>query len=89
MNHSELLETRANTPAPKPPSLTTAKIIEAEEMRLQVEAFISNGGSYEVLDSSTKSRTMTAKEYMQANYTKDKLNGKNMSEPLKPKKVKL
>jgi len=88
MNHSELLETRANTPAPKPPQLTSAKIDEAERLRLEVEAFIASGGSYEVIEDNTKCRSMTAKEQMNANYKKDKLNGKKMSEPLRPKKSK-
>jgi len=86
MNHSELIETRTNTPAPKPPSLTSAKISEAEEMRLQVEAFIANGGNYEVISDNTKCRSMTAKEQMNANYKKEVLNGKVMDKPLKPKK---
>jgi len=86
MNHSELIETRTNTPAPKPPSLTSAKINEAEEMRLQVEAFIANGGNYEVIEDNTKCRSMTAKEQMNANYKKEVLNGKVMDKPLKPKK---
>lgn len=86
MNHSELIETRTNTPAPKPPSLTSAKISEAEEMRLQVEAFIANGGNYEVIEDNTKCRSMTAKEQMNANYKKEVLNGKIMDKPLKPKK---
>jgi len=85
MNHSELIETRTNNPAPKPPSLTSAKISEAEEMRLQVEAFIANGGNYEVIEDNTKCRSMTTKEQMNANYKKDVLNGKKMSAPLKPK----
>lgn len=89
MNHSELLETITNTPAPKPPSLTSAKISEAEEIRLLVEAHIAKGGNYEVIEDNTKCRSMTAKEQMNANCKKDRLNGKNMSEPLKPKKVKL
>jgi len=88
MNHSELIETRTNTPAPKPPSLTSAKISEAEEMRLQVEAFIANGGSYEVIEDNTKCRSMTAKEQMNANYKKEVLNGKVMDKPLKPKRLK-
>ena len=88
MNHSELLETRTNNPAPKPPSLTSAKISEAEEIRLLVEAHIASGGSYEVIEDNTRCRSMTAKEQMNANYKKDVLNGKKMSEPLKPKKVK-
>lgn len=88
MNHSELLETRTNNPAPKPPSLTSAKISEAERIRLEVEAFIASGGSYEVIEDNTKCRSMTAKEQMNANYKKDVLNGKKMSEPLKPKKIK-
>jgi len=86
MNHSELLETRANTPAPKPPQLTSAKIDEAERLRLEVEAFITGGGSYEVIEDNTKCRSMTAKEQMDANYKKDLLNGKKMSKPLKPKR---
>jgi len=86
MNHSELIETRTNTPAPKPPSLTSAKISEAEEMRLQVEAHIAKGGSYEVIEDNTKCRSMTAKEQMNANYKKEVLNGKAMDKPLKPKK---
>lgn len=86
MNHSELIETRTNTPAPKPPSLTSAKISEAEEMRLQVEAFIANGGNYEVIEDNTKCRSMTTKEQMNANYKKEVLNGKVMDKPLKPKK---
>ena len=88
MNHSELLETRTNNPAPKPPSLTSAKISEADRIRLEVEAFIASGGSYEVIEDNTKCRSMTAKEQMNANYKKDVLNGKKMSEPLKPKKIK-
>lgn len=88
MNHSELIETRANTPAPKPPSLTSAKISEAEEMSLQVEAFIAKGGNYEVIEDNTKCRSMTAKEQMNANYKKEVLNGKVMDKPLKPKKLK-
>lgn len=88
MNHSELVESRANNPAPKPPSLTSAKISEAEKMRLQVEAFIANGGNYEVITDSAKCRSMTAREQMNANYKKDVLNGKSMDAPIKPKKVK-
>jgi hypothetical protein len=86
MNHSELLETRANTPAPKPPQLTSAKIDEAELLRLEVEAFIASGGSYEVIEDNTKCRSMTAKEQMNANYKKDVLNGKAMDTPIKPKR---
>jgi hypothetical protein len=86
MNHSELIETRANTPAPKPPALTSAKINEAEELRLQVEAHIANGGNYEVIKDNTKCRSMTAKEQMNANYKKEVLNGKVMDKPLKSKK---
>lgn len=88
MNHSELLETRANNPAPKPPSLTSKKIGEAERMRLEVEAFIASGGNYEVVEDNTRCRSMTAKEQMNANYKKDVLNGKSMDKPIKPKKVK-
>lgn len=88
MNHSELLDTRANTPAPKPPSLTSKKINEAEEMRKKVEAFIAKGKNYEVIKDNTKCRSMTAKEQMAANYTKDVENGKRMDKPLKPKKIK-
>ena len=86
MNHSELLETRTNNPAPKPPSLTSAKIDEAERIRLEVDAFIASGGSYEVIEDNTKCRSMTAKEQMNANYKKDVLNGKKMSAPIKPKR---
>ena len=88
MNHSELLDTRANTIAPRPPSLTSKKISEAEEIRLLVEAHIAKGGSYEVIEDSAKCRSMTAKEQMNANYKKDVLNGKDMDKPLKPKKIK-
>lgn len=86
MNHSELIETRANTSAPKPPTLTSAKISEAEELRLLVEAHIAKGGNYEVIEDNTKCRSMTAKEQMNANYKKEVLNGKVMDKPLKPKK---
>jgi len=86
MNHSELIETRANTPAPKPPALTSAKISEAEELRLLVETHIAKGGNYEVIENNTKCRSMTAKEQMNANYKKEVLNGKVMDKPLKPKK---
>lgn len=88
MNHSELLDTRANTPAPKPPSLTSKKINEAEEVRKQVEAFIAKGGNYEIIESDRELISMTAKEQMQANYLKDVENGKNMDPPVKPKKTK-
>ena len=70
MNHSELLDTRANTPSPKPPSLTSKKINEAEEMRKQTEAFIARGGSYTVIKGNTEARSMTAKEQMAACYDK-------------------
>lgn len=86
MNHSELLETRANNPAPKPPSLTSKKISEAERMRLEVEAFIASGGSYEVVEDNIQCRSMTAKEQMNANYRKDVENEKPMDKPIKPKR---
>lgn len=85
MNRSEILESIANTPAPRPPALTSAKIAEAERVRLEVEAHIASGGSYEVVDS-TQCRSMTAREHMNANYKKDVLNGKPMDKPLKSKK---
>lgn len=85
MNRSEILESIANTPAPKPPALTSAKIAEAERVRLEVEAYIASGGNYEVVDS-TQCRYMTAREQMNANYKKDVLNGKVMDKPLKSKK---
>lgn len=84
MNRSEILESIANTPAPKPPTLTSAKIAEAERVRLEVEAYIASGGSYEVVEDA-QCRSMTAREQMNANYKKDVLNGKVMDEPLKPK----
>lgn len=84
MNRSEILESIANAPAPKPPALTSAKVAEAERVRLEVEAYIASGGSYEVVDSA-KCRYMTAREQMNANYKKDVLNGKPMDKPLKAK----
>lgn len=84
MNRSEILESIANTPAPKPPALTSAKIAEAERVRLEVEAYIASGGNYEVVEGA-KCRSMTAREQMNANYKKDVLNGKDMDEPLNPK----
>tara|TARA_R100000541_G_scaffold30953_2_gene39848 strand:+ start:9755 stop:10018 length:264 start_codon:yes stop_codon:yes gene_type:complete len=86
MNHSELIETRANTPSPKPPSLTSAKISEAEEMRKQVEAFIAKGKNYTVIGGNTESRAMTAKEQMAACYDKAIEDGRKMDKPLNPKK---
>lgn len=86
MNHSELLDTRANTPAPKPPSLTSKKINEAEEMREQVEAFIAKGKNYAVIEGNTEARSMTAKEQMAACYDKAVEDGRKMDKPLKPKK---
>ncbi len=85
MNRSEILESIANTPAPKPPALTSAKIAEAERVRLEVEAHIASGGSYEVVDS-TQCRYMTAREQMNANYNKSVEDGKVMDPPIKPKK---
>lgn len=69
----------------KPTPLTNAKMIEAEEMRAQVEAFISKGKNYTVL-GNTEAKVMTAKEQMEANYDKDITNGKKMDKPLKPRK---
>ena len=84
MNRSEILESIANTPAPKPPALTSAKIAEDERVRLEVEAHIASGGNYEVVEDA-QCRSMTAREQMNANYKKDVLNGKPMDKPLKPK----
>tara|TARA_R110002050_G_scaffold89012_3_gene187521 strand:+ start:5063 stop:5326 length:264 start_codon:yes stop_codon:yes gene_type:complete len=86
MNNSELLNTHGNTPAPKPPSLTSKKINEAEEMRNQVEAFIAGGGSYTVIEGNTEARSMTAKEKVAACYDKAVEDGRKMDKPLKPKK---
>lgn len=86
MNHSELLNTRANNPAPKPPSLTSKKINEAEEMRNEVEAFIAKGKNYTVIEGNTEARSMTAKEQMAACYDKAVEDGRKMDKPLKPKK---
>lgn len=84
MNRSEILESIANTPAPKPPILTSAKVAEAERVRLEVEAYIASGGNYEIVEDA-QCRSMTAREQMNANYKKDVLNGKPMDKPLKPK----
>ena len=88
MTHNELVEIRSSSRPVKPPSLTSKKISEAEKVRLEVEAFIAKGGNYEVIEDNTQCRSMTAREQMAANYTKDVENGKRMDAPLKPKKIK-
>jgi hypothetical protein len=85
MDRTEILERMVNTQAPKPPICSSARMAEAERIRLEVEAHIANGGNYQVLES-TESRSMTAKEQMNANYNKSVEDGKVMDPPINPKK---